>query len=113
MVTISVEVAGTEELLADLERATRDGIDQITERVAETARSSHWYTNRTGDLERSTQSIEAEGSLYDDSLQGSVAATEPYAAYVDARSPILEPAWESEESNAVQLLHDALDAATQ
>ncbi len=108
----TVTVAGTEELLEDIERATRAGIDQITERVAETARNSHWYTNRTGDLERSTQSIEAEGSLYDESLQGSVAATEPYAGFVDARSPILEPAWESEESTAVQLLHDALDAAT-
>lgn len=111
MLSVEVEVAGIDELLTDLERAARNGLDQVTERVAEAARSRHWYRNRSGDLEKSTQSIEAEGSLFDESLQGSVAALEPYAAFVDVRSPILEPAWESEESAATQLLIDTLDAA--
>lgn len=98
-------------LLHALEAAVYRGLDSAAEMHAAEARSRHWYRNRTGDLEASTRAYAAEGSVWNDDVQATVAATEPYAHYVDARSPILEPAWEAVEAQATASLEAILEEA--
>lgn len=86
------DVAG---LLDSLEQATYRALDGAAQRTAAAARAQHWYRNRTGDLEGSTQAQDAEGPVWTDGASASVAATMPYAVFVNARSPILEPAYAS------------------
>lgn len=115
MVTVEVDVSAlkreTEALLASLEAAVYRGLDAAAQAHAAEARSSHWYRNRTGDLEASTRAYDAEGSVWNDDVQATVAATEPYAVYVDARRPILEPAWQTVESSATAQLEAILEDA--
>ena len=98
-------------LLHALEAAVYRGLDSAAEMHAAEARSHHWYRNRTGDLEASTRAYAAEGSVWNDDVQATVAATEPYAVYVDARRPILEPAWQTVESSATAQLEAILEDA--
>lgn len=98
-------------LLDALEAAVYRGLDSAAELHAAEARSRHWYRNRTGDLEASTRAYGAEGSVWNDDVQATVAATEPYAVYVDARSPILEPAWQAVEAQATASFEAILEEA--
>ena len=116
MVTITVDDDALERdlvaLLHALEAAVYRGLDSAAEMHAAEARSRHWYRNRTGDLEASTRAYAAEGgSVWNDDVQATVAATEPYAHYVDARSPILEPAWQAVEAQATASLEAILEEA--
>jgi len=86
------EVAAFED---SLERAVFAGLDYAAQQTAAQARAAHWYQNRTHDLEDSTQAQESDGDVWGDSASSSVAATMPYASYVDARQRILEPAWDA------------------
>lgn len=102
----------TEALLDRLERATYRGLDRVAQLHADAARTSHWYRNRTGDLERSTQPVEAEGSVWDDGASSSVVASMDYASYVDTHGPILAPAWDAIESTATSALNTILEDAS-
>lgn len=97
MIEITVDRAALTAAFDDMERkleyAVLAGLDFAARTTATQARASHWYQNRTGDLQASTREQESEGDVWSDGAFSSVAATEPYASYVDARSPILEPAW--------------------
>ncbi len=85
--------------LAAFERAADDALEYAAETTAAQARASHWYRNRTRNLEGSTQAIPGTvGSVWDDSLRTWVVASELYASYVDARSPILAPAYDARAS---------------
>ena len=101
----------TEALLSRLEAATYRGLDRVAQLHADAARASHWYRNRTGDLEASTRAFSAEGSVWNDDATALVAATEPYAVFVDARSPILAPAWDAIEGTATAALNTILEDA--
>jgi len=104
--------ASCDRLLADFERAADDGLLYAAERTARQARESHWYRNRTGDLQASTQAAQTTiGSLWDDTLHTWVAAGEPYASYVDARSPILSTAYEAVASEIDAHLGTLFEAA--
>lgn len=115
MVTVTVDSAALERdclaLLDALEAAVYRGLDSAAQMHAAEARSRHWYRNRTGDLEASTRAYDAEGSVWNDDVQATVAATEPYAHFVDARSPILEPAWQAVEASATAQLEAILEDA--
>lgn len=97
LITVRVDRAelarGVDDLLGSLEQATYRALDAAAQRTAEAARASHWYRNRTGDLQGSTQAQDAEGPVWSDGASSSVAALMPYAQYVDRRSPILLPAY--------------------
>lgn len=101
-VTIDTDTLSSEcdALLDAIEQASFAALDETARALADKARSSHWYRNRTGDLERSTRAVDAEGDLWSGSASSSVSASEPYASYVDARSPILSPAWDAIASQA-------------
>lgn len=104
--------AACDRLLADFERAANDGLLYAAQRTARQARESHWYQNRTGDLQASTQAAQTTvGSLWDDTLHTWAAAGEPYASYVDARSPILSPAYEAVETEIDAHLSTLFEAA--
>lgn len=96
---------GVDGVLDAIERATYRALDGAAERVAERARKQHWYRNRTGDLEGSTQALGVVGDVWSDSAESIAFAGMPYARFVDARSPILSPAYEAVAS-AIQ--NDAL-----
>lgn len=99
MFTVTIDTdaftAECDALLDAIERASYAALDETARALADKARSSHWYRNRTGDLERSTQAIDAEGDLWSGSASSGVVASELYASFVDARSPILSPAWDA------------------
>lgn len=101
----------TDELLAELERASFAGLDEAARSLATEARASHRYRNRSGDLEASTRAIDAEGDLWNDSANSVAVAMEPYASYVDARFPILTPAWDAVEGGVVTEFEQLLDVA--
>lgn len=115
MIDVTVDLqalaADTEALLSRLEAAVYRGLDDVAQLHASAARASHWYRNRTGNLEASTRAFGAEGSVWNDDVQATVAATEPYAHFVDARSPILEPAWQAVEASATAQLEAILEDA--
>lgn len=115
MIDVTVDLqalaADTEALLSRLEAAVYRGLDDVAQLHASAARASHWYRNRTGNLEASTRAFGAEGSVWNDDVQATVAATEPYAAFVDARSPILAPAWDAIEGTATAALNAILEDA--
>lgn len=102
----------TEALLSRLEAATYRGLDRVAQLHADAARASHWYRNRTGDLERSTQAIESEGDVWSDTASSGVVASMDYASYVDAQGPILAPAWDAIESAATSALNTILEDAS-
>lgn len=112
-VTIDTQALSSEcdALLDEIERASFAGLDAAARATALEARSSHWYRNRTGDLESSTRAVNAEGDLWSDSANSAVAATEPYASYVDARAPILTPAWDAVQGRVVAEFEQLLEAA--
>lgn len=101
-----------EQSLRAFERAVYAGLDRAARLTAEQARSQHWYRNRTGDLERSTQAQEADGAVFSDGASSSVVAQMQYASFVDARSRILEPAYElvrdRVEADVATILEQAL-----
>ena len=110
-VTASTDARELDALLAGLERACDAGLNAMAEHTAEAARGSHWYQNRSGDLEGSTRAVPGEGSVWDDSFSPYVVASEDYASYVDARHPILAPAWAAIGHREEVLFEDALAQA--
>lgn len=91
-----------DETLRSFERAVYRCLDHAARVTAQQARQQHWYRNRTGDLERSTQPQDADGDVFADGASSSVVALMEYASFVDARARILEPAYE--------LVRDRLEA---
>ena len=106
-------IEGCDELLLAIERATFEGLDEAARITAAAARARHPYQNRTGDLEASTQAVEAEGDVWSDHAQSAVAATMPYAGFVNERRPFLEPAWDAVSGTATHAFEVALARACQ
>ncbi len=97
---------------AELDRLLDAALEQISRRVADEARASHPFQNRTGDLEASIRPLDTHGSALDGTLTGGVVADEEYASYVEDKGfAFLEPAWERVEGEAESLLDDALESA--
>lgn len=115
MFSVEVDIGAlerdTEALLDRLSQAADRGLEHVAHLTAEQAQRAHWYRNRTSDLERSTRAVDSSGSLFDDTLEAVVVASEPYASYVDAHSPILAPAWDVIGSAATADLLTILDQA--
>jgi hypothetical protein len=115
MLTLQLDEASLESDLARFHRALdiklHQGLDVISARVAAAARGQHTYQNRTGLLERSTQALEAEGSLVAGMLVGGVLADTDYAGYVEARLPFLAPAWARTERDADAILQASIEEA--
>ena len=109
MIDVTIDRAALEadctRVLDALARAAEDGLDRASELTAAQARAVHPYQNRTTDLQSSTQAIPVAGSFYDDSLQASAAATMPYASYVEASHPYLQPAYDAQ---AGRIEHEVL-----
>ena len=83
--------------------------------VAFTARAIHGFVNRTGTLEASIEALDPTGAFSRDTLQGGVAASAPYAEFVEQRPDLafLGPAWAANEARAEQHLEDALERAVE
>lgn len=117
MFTVTIDTAALDRecdaLLESIERASFAALDNAARALAEEARRSHWYRNRSGDLERSTQAVEAEGDLWSGSAASGVSVQEPYAVFVDARSPLLTPAWDAIASQVEADFEQTLAAACQ
>jgi len=90
-----------------------EAMRMISEDVAAEARQSHPYTNRTGDLEASTQAVDVNGTFSLGTLVGGVSADTSYAEYVDGRPEFafLEPAFQRVEPHVDQILESAILAA--
>jgi hypothetical protein len=101
----------TNALLDRLSDASARAFDRVAVVTAEQAQRSHWYRNRSGDLQASTRAVDYAGELFSDTLESAVVASEPYASYVDARSPILAPAWDEAEPAATADLLTILEQA--
>lgn len=86
---------------------------RVSEDVAHTARTIHGFVNRTGRLEASIAAVPPTGSFSRGTLQGAVAASAPYAEFVERRADLafLGPAWAANEARAEQHLEDALERA--
>ena len=74
--------------------------------VAAQARAGHWFENRTGDAEASTQAIEHAGAWVAGTLTFGVEIGVEYGSYLDERAPVLERAFRDVEDQ----LGRALDA---
>jgi hypothetical protein len=96
-----------------LDESMREGLAQVGEMVAASARAEHPYQNRTGDLEASTQAVPPIGAFLASTLTGGVVATEEYADFVNDRPgyEFLEPAFERSMTGADIIVQSALDDA--
>lgn len=108
-VSITVDRVALNAAFDDMERKLEHGIlaalDFAAQATAAQARDAHWYRNRTGDLQASTRAQESEGDVWSDGAFSSVVSSEPYASYVDAMSPILQPAYDAQ---AGRIEHEVL-----
>ncbi len=97
----------------ELERAVR----RTAREVAQEAKRSHSYIDRTGYLTRSIAAQETFGQFRDDTLEGAVTATAPYASYVEegttrARAyQYLGTAWLLQRDETEARMQDALEEA--
>jgi hypothetical protein len=95
-----------------LDAQVRVALELTCGAVAEEARASHPYQNRSGDLEAMTQPGGIAGSFYDDTLIGDVTAGMPYASYVEERGfEFLMPAWERSAGQIDRILADSIQRA--
>jgi hypothetical protein len=114
-VRFRARLTGVEADLARLAVALDPQLDAalalFSARVADAARASHPFQNRTGDLESSIRALDTHGDALAGTLEGGVIADEEYAEHVDARLPFLQPAFDRTEGEADRFLQDALDEA--
>lgn len=96
-----------------MDQALSEAVRLAGNRIAESARQTHPYTNRTGNLQASTQAIEPSGSFRAGTLEGGVEATEFYAEFVDAMPDyeFLRPAYLYEREEVDQIFQQALEYA--
>lgn len=106
-------------------RALRRALDDEMERAVRTtgralrdeARRSHSYNDRTGTLTRSIAAIPPRGRFSNDTLDGGVVATAPYASFVeDGTSRMrayqyLGAAWDLQRDETERRVEDAVEAA--
>ena len=115
MLSVDLDTAALERdtnaLLDRLSDAAPRAFDRVAVVTAEQAQRSHWYRNRSGDLQASTRAVDYAGDFFSDTLESAVVASEPYASYVDRISPILAPAWDEAEPAATADLLTILEQA--
>lgn len=75
-----------EALIAELDLAVKDALETGMKRAAETARSTHAFQNRTGNLEGSIHDITPTGSFSAGNIEAGIEATADYASYVIANT---------------------------
>lgn len=81
------------------------------------AKRSHSYTDRTGFLTRSLAALPTSGRFSDDTLEGGVIDTAPYALYVEEGTSrmrayqYLGGAWDLQRTETEQRIEDAVEAA--
>lgn len=120
--TITVDLVGFDELLADmqteLERAGDEAMQRIDELIVDEARASHAFSNRTGDLESRIVPGVVTGSLLDNTLTGEVLGDMPYGQYLEderyalsERFAFLKPAFARRFKDAEQALEDEFTRA--
>lgn len=103
--------------LATFERCALDGIETAVARageiVAEEARASHPYTDRSYQLTESTRALDPVST--GDKVLGGVIADTEYAEYVERSHPYLAPALERAmprvETEAARVIDAALRGA--
>ena len=79
--------------------------------VAEEARSSHSFRNRTGDLEDSIRGLRATGRATEGTLSGGAEAVMPYASYVEQWSEYLGTAFVLRSDEIDRRRDDAVENA--
>jgi len=82
-----------DEIIANLDRAAREAIDETTAAAAEDAKSSHAYSSRSGRLEGETISEPAKAQ--GDRVTGSFGTTQVrgfYGLFEELKRPFLRPA---------------------
>lgn len=84
---IAAHLDGVERAAHALHDALDEEIAMALERcgriVAAAAKTEHSFTNRTGDLEASIESLNAVGTFSRDTLSVSVVARMPYGSYLE------------------------------
>ena len=118
---VDLDLRGVVRALDALPRALDDALESAVRRaakaVAEEAKSSHSYTDRTGNLTRSIRALDPSGRFTDDTLEGGVTATMPYASYVEEGTTTapafqyLGSAWILQRHEVATLMDDGLEAA--
>jgi hypothetical protein len=91
---------------AELERT----LERASKRVADEAKRSHAFENRTGDLERSIRPLDVHRSA-DFVFVGGVVADTDYGEYVEASRPFLQPAFDRLAPGIENELEFALEQA--
>ncbi len=110
--TLSDLAAPLARLEAALEHQLDAALGLISARVADEAKASHPFQNRTGDLEASIRPLDTSGSALDGTLAGGVIAEEDYASFVEAAGfAFLDPAYERVAPETDRLLEQALSEA--
>jgi len=82
-----------DQILAKVDRALVAGIDEVTAEAAADARSNHWYTSESGQLEANTTNEPAQRTAT--GARGRFGWTAHggfYGLFLERRSPILRPA---------------------
>ena len=121
---IEVTTDGLNDLLRNIDilkdtvlTAQAAGMAQVSIDVANTAKSEHSFTNRTGNLESSIQPepVELDGNI----ITGAVRAGMNYAAPVEygtaksAPYPFMEPAKEANKQNLIDTMKAVTERAQQ
>ena len=116
-VVAELDVRALQSQTRALESALDDELEncvvQVSEDIALTAKTIHGFVNRTGRLQASIAPEPPTGAFMRGTLQGAVAASEPYAEFVERRADLafLGPAWAANEPRADQRIEDALERA--
>lgn len=105
----------TQRLSRALDRQLEHAMLLAGEKIAESARQTHPYQNRTGNLEASTQAIEPTGTFSEGTLEGGAHATMHYASYVDEMPDFafMNPAYLFEREEVDEVFRHAIDQAIQ
>lgn len=115
--SVGVELTGLEQAIKSVLDKIGEGADQgaiaAAKVVADQAKSSHPYTDRSGDLTSSiTPPDYTSGSLASGNLECAVVAMEPYAGFVEAKGfKFLEPAFEASIPQVEQAFATAVEQA--